>query len=110
MKRRWIKDFCPFAKDQGFLSVIGDVAPGEILFGFSIVSTGAGQVVVFSTATSGKVHQMKDNRYRVQISKCSAGSIVTTEAFHYNQTKIGFTMDAESGQEYDVVVIGKVAY
>jgi len=110
MKKRWISQYCPYAKDQGFLSVIGDVAPGEIVFGFTITGTGSGQSVVFSAATTGRVHQMKDTKYRVQITKCTSGSIVATAAYHYSQTKVGFVMDVESGEDYDVVVIGKVSY
>jgi hypothetical protein len=31
MKGKWIKDYCPYCKDQGFDSVIGNVAPGEVV-------------------------------------------------------------------------------
>jgi hypothetical protein len=117
MKKRFFKDYCPFAKDQGFLSVTGNVALGESVFGFTIAGTGAGQLVVFSAATapySGQsqstVHEMKNTRYKVQITKTSSGSVVSTAAFHHTQLKTGFTMESENGEDYDVVVIGKVAF
>jgi hypothetical protein len=112
MKKRWIRDYCPFAADQGFLSVIGDVAPGELVFGFSWTGGGLADVITFETVTPSyaKVKQMKNDKYRVQVTKTSAGSVVTTPVYVYGKTKIKFNVDTEAGEVYDIIVIGKVAY
>ena len=112
MKKKWIKDYCPFSRDQNFLSVVGDVAPGEIVFGFSWTGGGLGDTITFADATPtyAKVKQMKNSRYRIQVTKSSAGSIVTAAPHVYGQTKVKFNMDTEAGEVYDIIVIGKVSY
>jgi hypothetical protein len=117
MKGKFTKDYCPFAKDQGFLSVIGNVALGESVFGFTVTSTGAGQAIVFATVTApysgqsgNKVHEMKNIRYKIQITKVSSGSLIGTVGFWHDPLKTGFTMEGETGEDYDVIVVGKVAF
>lgn len=109
-KKRWIKDYCPFAKDQGFMGVIGDVAPGETVFGFTITLSAATQTLVFNTVTSGKVKLMKDTNYRVQVTKVASGSIVTAGPYVDWKYKDQFNLNGEAGATYDVIVIGHVNY
>jgi hypothetical protein len=108
VKKLWAKDFCPFCRDQGFYSIIGDVALGEQIFGFKLTSTGSAQTVTLSTATAGKVHQMKDEKYRLFITKLD--SQVETIPCSYTRTKVNFIMDGDTGTEYDVLIVGKVAF
>ena len=110
MKRRWIKDYCPYAKDQGFMAVVGDVVMGESVFGFSHTQLGVTDTIVLNTATNGKVKQMKNNAYRVQVTKVSAGSITGTAPFVVTKTKVNLSLKGEIGEDYDIVVIGKIAY
>jgi hypothetical protein len=109
MKNKWVSSICPFAKDQGFSSVIGDVAPGETVFGFTHIQVAAQDDIYFRIATSGKVNQMSNTNYKVEVTKVSADSEVSVP-FGYNQYKDHFTLDAEAGEQYDVVVIGKMIY
>lgn len=109
MKRRWVKDYCPYAKDQGFMAVVGDVAPGETAFGFSHRQVAGTDTLDFNTKTAGKIKQMQNAGFKVQVTKSSAGSVVTVP-FVLSKTAIGFNLTAEAGEDYDIVVIGKVAY
>lgn len=117
MKDKWVKDVCPFAKDQGFTSVVGDVEKGISVFGFSFRSTGT-DAIVFKTVTGGRVTQMEsftettgahNTWYQVSVTKISSGSAAST----VNISTIGhtgFTITAESGEDYDVIVRGRIAF
>jgi len=110
-KNLWPKDSCPYCKDQGFDAVVGGVAPGEVVFGFVNHHTGAGESIVFRTVTNEKVSLMVDNNYRVLVTKISAGSVAALgQAYVYEQYKDHFRLFAENGEDYDVIVIGRVAY
>jgi hypothetical protein len=109
-KRRWIKDYCPFAKDQGFMGVVGDVAPGETVFGFTVTLGASPTAMVFSTQTGGKIKMMKDTYYRVQITKVTAGSIAGANPYIAAKTKSQFSLYGEAGAIYDIIVIGHVNY
>jgi len=109
VKNKWVKDVCPYAKDQGFSSVVGDVAPGETVFGFTHIQVAAQDVIYFRIATGGKVTQMANTNYKVLVTKVSADSEVSVP-FGYSQYKDNFTLDAEAAEQYDIVVIGKVIY
>jgi len=109
-KRRWVKDYCPFAKDQGFMGVIGDVAPGETVFGFSVTLGASPTAMVLRTQTNGKVKQMKDTYYRVQVTKVTSGSIVGANPYVGLKTEVQFSLYGEVGATYDVVVVGHVNY
>ena len=108
-KRRWIKDYCPFAKDQGFMGVIGDVAPGETVFGFTVSIAASPTAMVFSTQTKNKVKLMKDTYYRVLVTKVSTGSVLATNPYVGLKTKSQFSLYGEAGT-YDVIVVGHVNY
>jgi hypothetical protein len=109
---RWVKDFCPYAKDQGFYSVIGDVAPGEKVFGFTHTLTGSGtNALVLKTETNGLVTEMADKNYRVLVTKSVTGSIVPgAEALVALKTKSGFSLFGTQNSDYDIIVIGRVLY
>jgi hypothetical protein len=109
MKGKWIKDYCPYCKDQGFDSVIGNVAPGEVVFGFYHLQSGSPEIITFKTATNGKVTMMRDTNYRVLATKISAGSEVSAP-YNLRKYKDLFYLAAESGEEYDIVIVGKVGY
>lgn len=109
-KRRWIKDYCPFAKDQGFMGVVGDVAPGETVFGFSVTLGATPTTLVFRITTGGKVKQMKDTNYRVQVTKVTTGSIVTANPWIDFKYEDQFNLNGEVGAIYDVIVVGHVNY
>jgi hypothetical protein len=109
MKRRWVKDYCPYAKDQGFMAVVGNVLPGETAFGFSHHQLAGTDTLNFKTETKEKVTQMKDELYRIQVTKSSAGSVATIP-FVPTKTKISFDLTAEAGEDYDIVIIGRIAY
>ena len=109
MKGKWIKDYCPFAKDQGFDGIIGNVAPGELVFGFKHVQVGATDTIYFNPATEEKVTMMRDTLYRILVTKSSAGSVLAVPYTTYKY-KDSFDLTAETGQEYDIIVIGKVGY
>ncbi len=125
MKDKWVKDVCPFAKDQNFYSVIGEVVPGETVFGFTVTMTGASQAVDFATetareqGTAGKgttgqriIHQMADAYYRVFATKVSTDGGASEGNATYEVTKsvTGFTLYGDNGRTYDVIVIGKVLF
>jgi hypothetical protein len=110
MKRRWIKDYCPFAKDQGFMGVIGDVAPGETVFGFTVALMASPTALVLRTQTDGKVHQMKDIYYRVEVTKSAAGSLAGADPYVGLKTETQLSLYGEVGATYDVIVIGHVNY
>jgi len=112
MRKRWVKDYCPFSRDQGFLSVIGDVAPGEQVFGFSYTMGSGTATVTFKTETHGRVTQMKDLNYRVQLTKVTAASGASegSEAYVRTQTETTFVLVGDNSQVYDVIVIGRINY
>ncbi len=109
MKNKWIKDYCPYAKDQGFDSVIGNVAPGETVFGFRYRITATPEALTFASVTENRVTMMRDTGYRVLITKVSAGSEATIPSY-YLPAKLGFTIVGENGEDYDVIVVGRVGY
>jgi hypothetical protein len=109
MNTKWVRNLCPYAKDQRFDSVIGDVVPGEIVFGFSHTQVAGQDTIIFSTATSNKVTQMVNTDYKVQVTKVSSGSEVSVP-FAYTQYETSFILDAEAAEDYDIIVIGKVRY
>lgn len=109
MAGKWAKDSCPFCKDQGFYSVIGDVKPGEIIFGFPYVMGRSPDTLDFETETGGKVREMADINYRVFAVRVDLGSV--SEATIYsvsNKTKLSFDLAGDDGGSYDVVVVGRV--
>jgi len=109
MKGRWVKDICPYAKDQGFNSVIGDVRPGEKIFGFTVTSTSTDMTLTLKTVTGGKVTQMHDLNYRVIPVKVDTGSVAAV-AYIKTKAKTSFHLCAENNKIYDIVVIGRVLY
>lgn len=109
MKGKWIKDYCPYAKDQGFDSVIGNVAPGELVFGFKHTQVGATDSLFFKTITEGKVTMMRDTFYRILVTKTSGGSVASVPYTSYKY-KDAFNLTAEIGEEYDIIVVGKIGY
>ncbi len=109
-KKRWVKDYCPFAKDQGFMGVVGDVAPGETVFGFTVTLLASPTVLVLRTVTKGLVKQMKDTNYRVQVTKVLSGSIGAVNPYVTTKTEDRFSLYGDVGSNYDVVVIGHVSY
>jgi len=125
MKDKWVKNVCPFAHDQGFDSVIGDVKPGETVFGFTHTMAAAHDHLNFATetaveqGTSGKgttgqrtIHQMEDTYYRVFASKVSTDGGASEGAGTYEVTKAldGFVLYADNGYMYDIIVIGRVKF
>jgi hypothetical protein len=125
MKDKWISQVCPFARDQGFDSVIGDVKPGETVFGFTHTMVAAHDHLNFAVetavekGTSGKgtkgqriIHEMADIYYRVFASKISTDGGASEGAGTYEVTKAvnGFILYADIGMMYDVVVIGRVRW
>lgn len=109
-KKRWIKDYCPFARDQGFMGVVGDVAPGETVFGFTITLGATPTAMVFSTQTRNKIKLMKDTNYRIQVTKVTAGSIAGANPYVGLKTKSQFSLYGEVGAIYDVIIVGHVNY
>jgi len=110
-KGRWVKDICPFAKDQGFDSVIGDVAPGETVFGFTHLMLSSSDTLTLKAVTNGLVTEMADRNYRVLVTKTAAGSIVAgSEAIITTKTKLTFVLKGENALSYDVIVIGRILY
>ena len=109
MARRNISESCPWARDQGMLGVVENVAPGESVFGFRHTLASASETLSLRTKTNGKVSQMKDDRYRVQVVK-EGSEYVTAEAYVDSKTLTGFTLYGDSGGTYSIVVIGRVAF
>ena len=109
MKRKWIKDYCLFARNQGFYSVVGNVDKGQKVFGFEHSQVAGADTIVLSTATKNVVTQMQDTGYEVIVTDTSAASVVT---FSYitGKTKTSFVLNGEVGAVYDVVVLGNVNY
>jgi hypothetical protein len=52
---------------------------------------------------------MRDTNYRVLVTKISAGSEVSAP-YSLSKYKDKFSLAAENGEEYDIVVVGKVGY
>ena len=109
MKRKWIKDYCPFARNQGFYSVVGNVDKGQKVFGFEHSQVAGDDTIVFSTATKNVVTQMQDTSYEVIITDTSAVSVVTF-VWVTDKTKTSFHIHGEVNAIYDVVVLGNVNY
>ena len=109
MKRKWIKDYCPFAKNQGFYSVVGNVNKGQRIFGFAHTQVAGADTITLSTATRNVVTQMQDTGYEVILSDTSAGSVVTL-CYVSTKTKTSFVLNGEAAAVYDIVVIGNVNY
>jgi hypothetical protein len=109
MKRKWIKDYCPYARNQGFYSVVGNVNKGQKVFGFEHTQVAGTDAIVLSTATRNVVNQMQDTSYEVILSDTSSGSVVTV-CYVTGKTKVGFNIVGEVAAIYDVVVIGNVNY
>jgi hypothetical protein len=109
MKQRWVKDYCPYAKDQKFDSITGNVYPGEQVFGFTHTQVAASDKLVFATETHNRVTYMKNTAYRVQVTKVSAGSVATV-AFAYEQYKDYCRLYGEAGEIYDIIIIGRIGY
>jgi len=47
--------------------------------------------------------------YRVSVNKVSSGSVAST-SYVSTKTKVSFVLNGEAAQDYDVVIVGKVAY
>ncbi len=109
MKRKWIKDYCPFAKSQGFYSIVGNVNKGQKVFGFSHTQAAGSDAITFSSSTRNVIKQMQDVGYEVVVTDTSTTSVVTV-AYVTTKTKTGFTLVGEAAATYDVVVIGNVNY
>jgi len=109
MKRKWVKDFCPYAKNQGFYSVIGNVDKGQKIFGFEHTQAAGSDTITFASATRNVVTQMQDTSYEVILSDTSTASVVTMCAV-ITKTKTSFILVGEANAVYDVVVIGNVNY
>ena len=110
MKGKWIKDYCPYAKDQGFDSVIGNVAPGETVFGFRHVLVAGTDTLNLNTVTEGKVTMMKNTNYRILVTKVDAGSTLTAVAYTSWKYKDAFNLTGDAGGTYDIIVVGKIGY
>jgi hypothetical protein len=111
MKGRWVKDSCPYARDQGFQSVVGNVAPGETVFGFTYLMTSASDTITLKTVTKGLVTQMADKQYRVIPMKVDTGSIADADIPRVSSKKEAtFVLSAENAKYYDVIVVGRVLY
>jgi len=128
MKDKWAKDVCPFCKDQGFDSIIGDPKPGETVISFSHTISGASEALVIETETAkalltpfgeagrpnGRViHQMRDTLYRVFISRADEGDEAHAESnatYIGAKTLTGFTIYGESGYTYDICIVGRVNF
>ena len=109
MKRKWIKDYCPFAKNQGFYSIVGNVGKGQKVFGFSHSQVAGTDAIVLATVTRKAITQMQDTGYEVIITDTSTASVVTL-VYTTGKTKVGFNIVGEAAATYDVVVIGNVNY
>jgi hypothetical protein len=109
MKRKWVKDYCPYSKAQGFYAIVGNVDRGQKVFGFSHTLGAANEDLVLATKTRGAVHQMDDTGYEVEVVKTSAGSVATV-VYITSKTVTQFNLRGENGQTYDIVVVGNVDY
>ncbi len=127
MKDKWAKDVCPFCKDQGFDSIVGDPKPGETVIGITHTMVGAADTLDFLTYTAKEygphtgisvqntriIHQMADLLYRVFISRADEGDEATDES---NSTYIGtktltsFVVNGIAGHTYDIIVVGRVNF
>ena len=112
MEGRWIKDYCPFAKDQGMLGAMGNVEQGQTIFGFSVTLVAAADVLVFRTVTNGRVTEMDAIDFHAFVNgateSTSSPGVPAVVAYITNKTKLGLTLHGEKGFSYDVVVQGKV--
>lgn len=124
MKDKWAKNVCPFCKDQGFDSIIGDPLPGETVISFTHTMTSDHDTLDFATVTAKQlgvvgprnqriIHQMRDIMYRVFATRADEGDESHTEAgatYQYTKDYTGFVFYGESGYTYDFVVIGRVNF
>ena len=112
MEGCWVKDYCPFAKDQGMLGVMGNVEQGQTIFGFSVTLVGAADALVFHTVTNGRVTEMSAIDYHVFVNgateSTSSPGVPAVVAWVNLKTKLGLTLHGDTGFSYDVVVQGKV--
>ena len=110
---KWFKDSCPYCKDQGFPSVVGDVETGESVFGFTHLQVNSGaDTITFATETGGKVHNMADTDYKVLVTRTDAGSEATSNALTIvsAQTRVSFALTGVTAQYYDVIIRGRILY
>jgi hypothetical protein len=109
MSNKWAKDSCPYASDQGFYSVVGDIEEGETLFGFTHTQVGASDTITLATSTGGQVNVMADTDYQVEATKLSATSVsVTAVAYITSKSRTAFVLNGDAGDMYDVIIKGRV--
>ena len=119
---KWAKDYCPYCNARGYRALVGGVYGGLTLFGFKHAQTNAADSISFrnevtmyglrgemSGGAEGNilVREMEDADYQIIITKSSAGAI-TSEPYPSAIGKTGFTLNGEAGEEYDVLVLGRV--
>ena len=119
---RWAKDYCPYCKAFNIKTLVGGVLKDVVAFSFLWTSDAAADELDFRTATKvtdtnnqagqGKeylVSQMYDTDYGIAITKSSAGA-VAAQIYPSAITKTGFTLNGESGETYDVLIVGQIQY
>ena len=110
---KWFKDSCPYCKDQGFDSVIGDVEAGETIFGFTHTMVATADKLTFATETVNRITQMADTDYKViatRITATSGGGSEVSVPYIYDQHVGYFYLAGEAGWQYDVIVRGRILY
>jgi hypothetical protein len=117
MRDKFLQDYCPYSKDQGFLDVVGDVEQGDTMFGFSVTTTKAVTTVIFDTDTRNEgaggpqVHEMNGIDYHV-FPFCSTEStsafLPLVLCYVTDKTRLGFTLHGEANFTYDIIVKGRV--
>jgi hypothetical protein len=121
---KWFKDSCPYCKDQGFMSVIGDVEAGESVIGFTHKmsgtqgATGAAALPVDTVAfkdqslsSGGKVTNMADTDYKVFAIRSVTGAAPPSYQSNVSaQKKESFGFQGDAGTYYDIIVRGRILY
>jgi hypothetical protein len=110
---KWFKDSCPYCKDQGFPSVIGDVEAGESVFGFTHTQVATTDIITLYTETSGKVNNMADTNYEVLVTRTAAGSESSSNdsvLYVSAQKRESFSLTGVANEVYDVIVRGRILY
>jgi hypothetical protein len=131
---KWAKDYCAYCDKLKYNGVVGSIFKDNVAFSFKWILSGASQVIDFKTGTdtTGRhvgavvgvdnyfetgqqdhnlVTMMANTDYEVIITKSTdAGGLVVNPPWASALTKIGFTLNGDSGQEYDILIVGQIQF
>ena len=131
---KWAKDYCPYCDKLKYNGVVGSIFKDNVAFSFKWILSGTSQIIDFKTGTdtTGKhvgviagvddyfetgqqypnlVTMMANTDYEIIITKTTdAGGAVVLPPWPSAITKIGFTLNGDNAQEYDILIVGQIQF